>query len=153
MLLRFVTLCLLAPSALLADPCDDTCVRISFSDSSEGFYEYVVSRDTYVQMVELFKGGPDNRPISEKEAIAIAIEATSSSPDEVGRVEYGRTVQSPGEVWIYMVDIQSPTYDQIIVVGPNGDVVEPSLVEEGMTAYPDCSNYSFNTNAGKAGAG
>lgn len=153
MSLRIATLCLLVPGALLADPCDDTCVRISFAESSDGFHEYVVSRDTYVRMVELSRGAPENRAISEKEAIAIAVEATSSSPDEVGRVGYGRTVKAPGAVWVYMVPIQSPTYDHIIVVGPDGEAVEPSLVEEGMTASPDCSNYRFNTGADEVGAG
>lgn len=50
-----------------------------------------------------------------------------------------------------MVEIESPGYDHIIVVGPNGDVVEPSLVKEGMTARPDCSNYRFNSDAREAG--
>ncbi|WP_376697567.1 hypothetical protein [Wenzhouxiangella sp. EGI_FJ10305] len=104
-------------------------------------------------MAELSQDGRENLPISKAEAISIATEATSSSMDAVGRVELGKSVKSLGEVWIYMVEIRSPTSNQFIVVAPNGDVVEPSLVEEGMTAHPDCSNYRFNTDAGKAGAG
>lgn len=141
---RISFVCLLAPGALLAEPCSDTCMRLGFDDyPQEGFYEYVVSRTTYVEMMEASENTREGPPISESEAVSLALRATSSSPDQVRGVHYAKTVKSPGEVWIYLVDIRSSDYEGLVVIGPTGEVVERTFVEGAMTAHPDCSRYRF----------
>lgn len=138
-------LCSIAPSVLLADSRIDTCMRLSFDDYPHGgFYEYVVSRTTYLEMVEVFENRHERRPISETEAISIAIRAASSSPDEVRGLHHAKTVKPPGEVSFFVVDIRNSDYDGFVLIGPNGEVVERTYVEGPMTANPDCSQYRFD---------
>ena len=151
---RAFLLCLIMSGTALADPCNETCMRLGFDDSAEdGFYEYVVSRETYIEMVWISRESEGGSSISESEAAEIALRSVSSSQAEVRRIHYGKTVKSPGDVWIYMVDIESRNYDGIVVVGPGGETVARTFVEGGLTAHPDCFNYRFNVDAGKAGAG
>ena len=142
------------PGTALADPCNETCMRLGFDDSAEdGFYEYVVSREENIEMVSISRESEGGSSISESEAIEIALRSVSSSQADVPRIHYGKTVKSPGDVWMYMVDIESTNYDGIVVVTPGGETVARTFVEGGLTAHPDCSNYRFNADAGKTGAG
>lgn len=138
----------------LADPCSDACVRLAFDeDADDGFYEYVVSRETYAGMASISKASERGSSITESEALETAVRSVSSSLEEVRRVHYGKTVKSHGDVWIYLVDIQSRNYDGIVVVGPSGEVVARTFVEGPLTAHPDCSGYRINSGAGESGAG
>lgn len=141
------------PGALLAEPCDDTCRRLSFTDMGGHFYDYVVSREMYLKMVEASLGAENEPPLSESEAVAIAAKQLSLSPRDVERVRYGRSVKPEGQVWFYRIAFQGKHHSDDIVIGPNGSVVEPALVEQSLTAAPDCSSYRFDHDAGAVGGG
>jgi hypothetical protein len=129
-------------------------MRLGFDDGTEGgFYEYVVSRETYIEMVSISKASESGSSITESEALENAVRSVSSSLEDVRSTHYVKTVKSHGDVWIYMVDIQSKNYDGIVVVGPSGHVVARTFVNGSFTAHPDCSNYRFNADAGEPGAG
>jgi hypothetical protein len=129
-------------------------MRLAFDEGAEGgFYAYVVSREKYIEMASISRKSEGGTSISEREATEIALRSVSSEQADVRRIHYAKTVKSPGDVWIYMVDIRSRNYDGIVVVGPSGEIVARTFVEGGLTAHPDCSNYRFNADADKAGAG
>ncbi|MDZ7789045.1 MAG: hypothetical protein U5L08_00840 [Xanthomonadales bacterium] len=138
------------PSLLFAQSPEPACIRLSFDDSGSHFYDYVVLRDEFLEMIEASGSPSEKGPLTKSEAVSLAAEADSQSPNDIRIVHRFERAGPEGTIWLYRIGFNGRKGHEDIVVAPNGTIVRPRRVEGRMMARPDCSNYSFNADAGKA---